>query len=273
MTIFEAVILGIIQGLTEFLPVSSSGHFVLGEYFLGLKESDDVTFVVLLHFGTLLSVVIYFRKRILEILYAIKLGISGNIVKVAKENYKVKEAIFLLTASIPAAVIGLAFEDFFEEAFSNLLGVSIALMVTGTILYLSEKAKLGTKRLNSTNTFLIGCAQAAAIIPGISRSGSTICTGLFLGIKKEMAAEFSFLLSLPVILGATILKVGGMIGANYTTHELIAFTIGTIASFVSGYFAIVLVMDTIKKKKFSYFSYYCWAVGLFGIIYFGFFLP
>lgn len=273
MTIFEATILGIIQGLTEFLPVSSSGHFVFGEYFLGIKGSKDVTFVVLVHFGTFLSVVVYFREKILEIVKVILLGISGNPIELFKENYKVKEAVFLITASVPAAIIGLAFEEFFEEAFSNLIGVSIALMVTGTILFLSEKAKPSDKKLSFVNTFLIGCAQAAAIIPGISRSGLTICTGLFLGIKKETAAEFSFLLSLPVIFGATILKIGQMVGSNYTNHELIAFSIGTIASFISGYFAIVLVMDTIKNKKFSYFGYYCWAVGLFGIVYFGFLLP
>jgi undecaprenyl-diphosphatase len=247
MDILQAVLLGIVQGITEWLPVSSSGHLAILQNLFGLGA--PVLFDIMLHLGTILAVVVVFWKEILEILKAVvKFDFTG-------ENGKL--AIFIIVAMVPTAIIGFAFKKTFESLFSNLTAIGIALIITGCFLFICErfkrKAELGFKE-----SLLVGIAQGIAIIPGISRSGATIGTGLLLGIEKEKVAKFSFLLSIPAIIGASIFDFNATelasVGWNYAL-------IGIIISAVVGYLTIKLLLNIIKKQKFWLFSIYCWILG------------
>lgn len=258
MEILKVIILGIVQGLTEFLPVSSSGHLVLAEEFLNFHD-PGVAFEVFVHLGTLFSVVIVFRKKILQMLVApFRVWVRGD------QNEEYREAanwvIYIIIGTIPAGVIGLLFKDEIEQIFSNVLLVIVMLSVTGTIMILSRYLTRSEKELNSGKSFLIGVAQAFAILPGISRSGSTIVTGMAMGIDRTKVAEFSFLLSLPAILGATVLKVNDLLASNISEGQIILLSIGALSAFISGYFAIVWLLDIVKKGKLEWFGIYCYLV-------------
>jgi undecaprenyl-diphosphatase len=249
--------LGIIQGLTEFLPVSSSGHLVIASEFLNFRESG-VAFEVFVHLGTLLSVLIAFRQDILKMITAPFLLIFSNDDKTEAKKYWLWD-ICIITGTVPAAVIGLMFKSEIEAAFSSFLLVLIMLTVTGIFLLLSRYASQKQDNLSVGKSILIGIAQAFAILPGISRSGSTIVTGLMLGMDRENAAKFSFLLAIPAILGASVIKINdlmtleGQISISY-------LLIGAIAAFISGYFAIIWLLDIVKRGKLEWFAYYCFFV-------------
>jgi undecaprenyl-diphosphatase len=260
MDVVQAVILGIVQGLTEFIPVSSSAHLVLIPHFFGWSI-PPVTFDVILHFGTLLAVLIYFRK---------------DIVKMLTGDYRLLNA--LIIACIPTFFIGAIFKDFLEGLFENPLGVSALLLITGFILWISpnkpspaagrrpiEKDK-EPSTVSFINALWIGFAQGAAIAPGISRSGATIVTGLFLGLTGENAVRFSFLLSIPAILGALVFKLKDFTLQPCNPVILQLCLAGGIAAAVSGYFAIKIVFKTIKTGKFKYFAFYCWVLGIIGVL-------
>lgn len=268
MSLFESVLLGIVQGLTEFLPISSSGHLVLGESLLKVKF-DDISFEVFLHFGTLFSVVIFFRHRIWSMLKALWLkarSISGSSVSsYNSENWRLFWQI--IVGSIPAGVIGLLFENILEKSFSSVIFVSVMLLVTGVVLFSTQFFKEKKENLTFGNTFIIGLAQAIAILPGISRSGVTISTGIFAGVKRSKVAEFSFLLSLPAVLGASLLKLKDVLGHTSLRLELRIYVIGAVTAFVVGYLSIKFLLNVIKKGKFQYFGYYCFAVGLLFLIF------
>jgi undecaprenyl-diphosphatase len=271
-----SITLGIVQGLTEFLPVSSSGHLVLASHFFGYEDQESA-FEIILHFGTLLSVIIYFRYDIYYLLketlfnffpfikYAF-LGLKRNVDK--EKIYSPYYSYFIVIASMPAAYVGLTYKDDIEQLFRNPLVAIICLFVTGLIMLVSRFAKERNKSLGSFQAFLIGIAQAIAILPGISRSGSTIVTGLFLGIKKEFVAKFSFLMSVPVIFGAFILKLNDLFAAHISTEQWISYGIGTLAAAISGYFAIMLVMTSVQKGKFEYFGYYCIFVSILSFLFY-----
>jgi undecaprenyl-diphosphatase len=262
--IIKAIILGIIQGLTEFLPVSSSGHLVIFSELLGFKE-QGIAFEVFLHLGTLVAVLIYFRKEIVQLLIApYQIWIKKDGTEENKEylNWDIQ----IIIATIPAVIIGLAFKDQIEAAFSNVFMVYFMLIITGLLMFSIPYIKQRDNKITVKRSFLIGMAQAFAILPGISRSGSTIFTGVIQGIKSETAAKFSFLMSVPVILGAVILKTKDLLEVPPSSAEMMNLIVGTIASAIAGYFAIIWIMDFVKKGKLQWFGYYCFAIAAIGII-------
>lgn len=259
MSVLEAILLGVLQGLTEFLPVSSSGHLALAEHFFGIT-SPGVTFEVFVHFGTALAVLWFFRARVVSILKAVLLW-------AARREYDRREArlaLYIIIGTVPAAVIGLAFDDLIGRLFDSPVLVSIMLLVTGTMLWLTRRIPPGERpRETARDAVLIGLAQAAAIMPGISRSGATISAGLGLGLDRRRAAEFAFLLSIPVILGATVASIGDVAGVGSDTAW--ATFAGTVAAFVSAIPAIAVLMRIVTVGRFHRFAYYCWAVGALGL--------
>jgi undecaprenyl-diphosphatase len=247
VTLIEIFILAVVQGLTEWLPISSSGHLVITQKALGLNL--PLIYSVMLHLGTLIVVLTAFRKDILEIIKA-----------VAKRDFQTQQgklALFIVIGSIPTAIIGLVFHDFLESLFSNLPAVGAALLITGIILFLSEK-RIGNKKMNTTDSLLIGLAQAIAIIPGISRSGATISTALLRKIDKKTAFKYSFLLSAPAIAGATIIESKQLALGNIDPIPLL---LGTIISMIVGYFSLKLLQKIVMNEKIHLFAYYCWAAG------------
>ncbi|CUS97237.1 undecaprenyl-diphosphatase [Candidatus Kryptobacter tengchongensis] len=268
MNYLESLILAVLQGLTEFLPISSSGHLVLAEHIFGVRKTG-IDFEVFVHFGTMLSVLVIFWKDIAGILTSFFSKIFQiNKFKVnfqSDENFKT--AILILWASIPAGVIGLLFEKKIEMIFQNPRLTALFLTITGLILFSTRFAKNNPdKDFNFVSSFFVGIAQAFAILPGISRSGATISAGMFSGINGVKSAKFSFLLSLPAILGATILKVKEIL--EFSLLEKIPILIfSTIISFITGYIAIKFLFKVISRGNFSLFAYYCLIIGFLGLIF------
>lgn len=255
--ILKSIVLGIVQGITEFLPVSSSGHLELAKYFLGENAmgEESLLMTVVLHFGTALATMVVFRKDILEIF-------QGLFKKGASQNF----AIYIIISMIPAALVGLMFEDQIEAMFSgNILLVCSMLILTGILLWLADRAKDTGKSVGISQAIIIGIAQAIAITPGISRSGATISTSVLLGIDKEKAARFSFLMVVPLIFGkiAKDLLDGEF---NKSQTDLLPLFAGFVASFVVGYFACSWMIKIVKRSKLLYFSIYCLIVGITGVI-------
>lgn len=255
--ILRAILVGIVQGLTEFLPVSSSGHIEIGQALLGLNYGEyEDQFSVILHAATALSTIIVFRKDIIEI-------ISG-LFKSDKESWMFSLKIIL--SMIPAAIIGIAFEEQIEALFNGkILLVGFMLLITGALLFLADRAKNTNKKVGVVDALIIGVAQAIAILPGISRSGSTISTSVLLGIDRSRAARFSFLMVVPLILGKMAKDIldGNM---TYTDELLLPFVGAFIGAFITGLFACIWMINLVKKSQLRYFSYYCFAVGIIAIV-------
>lgn len=247
MEIINQIILSIVQGLTEFLPVSSSGHLAVLQNLFG---DVDVSFDIFLHFATLLAVIVYFYKDICNIIK------DFLMLKTKSDNFKL--AIYLIVASIPVALIGFLLKDYIDAYFSSMLFVSFGFIISGFFLFAASKIKKN-KKLSMKNTFIIGLAQAIAILPGISRSGSTVSTGLLQGIKKDTAIKFSFLLSIPAIIGATAVKVDQL---KFSLPLMLPF----IIAFFTGMISIYTFLNLIKQKNLKYFAYYCWLVALLVIV-------
>lgn len=265
MTIWESIVLGVVQGLTEFLPVSSSGHIEMGKAIFGIEEKEaGLLFTVVLHFATALSTIIVFWKDIL--------GIFKGLFQF-KWNTKTRFSYFIAVSMIPAALVGIFLKDQIDDLYSgNVLLVSIMLLFTGVVLYYSDRATKKSGEVTSTKASFLGVVQAIAIMPGISRSGSTIATAVMLGIDREKAARFSFLMVLPLIFGAMAKEFKDyfdMSEAEQDTALLLDNTVivGFFAAMIAGYFACKWMIAIVKKSKLSYFAYYCWGVGLLGIGY------
>ncbi len=270
MTILQAVLLGIIQGITEFLPISSSGHLVLAEHFLGVPPSSDITFAIFVHFGTFVSVVVVFWKDIKGILLVFFAAVAHprSFLVRYREQEDLRLAVYILLASIPAAVVGIRFEESISAAFEDPKLVSVMLIVTGLILYLTRFARpLDDKPMSLGASLLVGCAQALAIIPGISRSGSTISTAMYLRVSPVRAARFSFLLALPVIAGGTVLHTNDLLTQGGGADGVLVVVIGAFMAFLSGYAAIRFLLRLVEKGKFSVFSLYCLVAGTLGILF------
>jgi undecaprenyl-diphosphatase len=256
LTFFHAILLGAVQGLTEFLPVSSSGHLVIFQHILGVQESP-LTFDIMLHMGTLLAVFIAFWDDIIDIL---------------KKPFT-RLTYLIVVGCIPAAIAGYLVAPVIEKAFESLLVVGLGLIFTGFALRFSEKwsrEKIGLKDIPNTSykdALFIGLLQAVAIVPGISRSGSTIAAGLFAGMERELAARFSFLLSIPVILGAGIFELSD-VSSSAWSQNLVPYTVGTLVAALFGYLAIKIVMRLVRHGRLSVFSYYCWAVALVTLVFY-----
>ena len=250
MDIFQAVFLGLIQGLTEFIPVSSSGHLVIFQNFFEIKE-NQLLFNVVVHIGTLIPIFIVFWKDIKEIIFL--------------KKEKRKEIFYILIAIIPTGIIGILFEDFFETLFSNSFLTDLMLIITGIILHLSEKINSGDKEIGQLKLWqplLVGIAQGGAIIPGISRSGTTIAASLSQGLNRKEAARFSFLISIPVIGGAGFLEFLDVMKSESINFEYKYLILGFLSASISGYFALKILLKVLTEKKLNYFSYYCWTVAL-----------
>ncbi len=267
MDLLKAILLGVLQGLSEFLPISSSGHLVLAEEILNFKEGG-LAFEVFVHFGTLLAVVWVFRRDILKMIRALPavFRLPGKSVTGEMRDYALLD-LYIIIGSIPAAVIGLLFEDTIERIFESTVLALAMLFVTGLIMWSSRYTREQREDMTPAHSLLIGMAQAFAIIPGISRSGSTIVTGLWLGIPRYLVARFSFILSVPVIFGATLLKLKDMLVAPPSNSEIVNLVFATVAAAVSGYFAIVWLLDIIRKQKLEWFGVYCFAVSILGLLY------
>jgi undecaprenyl-diphosphatase len=267
LDLIKALVLGIVQGLSEFLPISSSGHLVLVEEILNFTKGG-LAFEVFVHFGTLLAVLWIFRSDFIEMIKALPylLKIRSKTLPPGKKDYALLD-LYIIVGSLPAALIGIALEDTIEKIFENIILVLFMLFVTGIIMWSSRYPKEKREQMKTSDALLIGLAQAFAIIPGISRSGSTIVTGLWLGIQRNQVARFSFILSSPVIFGATLLKLKDLFQAPPPSNEIITYLAATIAAGLSGYFAIIWLLDIIKKKKLEWFGFYCIAVSVIGFIF------
>ncbi len=260
MTYLEVMIVSVVQGLTEFLPVSSSGHLVLASSLFGIRE-PGITLEIALHFGTFMSVLIVFWKDILNILIAF----FSHIWQIRKipENYRNNESfrlsLLVIVSMIPATLAGIFLRDLIEGLFESIQAVGIALVVTGILLFVTQWAPRLNKRPGFGSAVLMGVFQAFALIPGISRSGSTITAGLLGGVDREKVAKFSFIMALPLIIGATVMEIpqisyGG--GA-----EFLKLFVGMIIAFVSGVFALKWLIRVLVKGRLSSFSYYCVLLG------------
>jgi len=262
MGITEAVIMGLVQGLTEFLPISSSGHLVIARQLLGGVKEPGILFEIMLHLGTLLAVLVYFRVQIASILYSL---LPSSDMEGAKRKSRRGLALAVIVGTLPTVVIALLFKDVFEELFDSVRTVSFMLLITGVVLYLSDKVKKsGRETVSIRDALLIGTVQGMAIIPGISRSGSTIATGLFGGLKAETAATYSFLLSIPAILGAVVLHAGDLTG--FDNGNILPYTAGVLAAAISGFFSIKVLMKIVAGRNLRFFAFYCWTVGIGSLI-------
>ena len=266
MDILQGIIIGIVQGLTEFLPVSSSAHLVFVQNLLGVESS--LAFDTFLHLGSLIAVLWFFRYDIYKMLKSWWLSIGDILQGRFREGfyddpYK-RLAWYVIMATIPVGIVGLLFEDSVDALFSGALYVpAFFLFVTGTILYLSQRMPSGNINYNNITkkeALFMGLGQACAILPGLSRSGTTIAAGLTIGLDKEFAAKFSFILSIPAILGAFLLQakdIGSAMDVNF-----LPVILGFIASIIAGYMAIKWMLDLVQNRNLDIFSYYCWLMGL-----------
>lgn len=274
MSLIESILMGIIQGIAEFLPISSSGHLVLFQTFFGMEnvEENHMLFTVLLHFGTLISVCVYYWKDILDMIREFFLGIAAIAGKGRGEK-KMPPArrmvLLIVVATVPLVFI-VPIKGWMEQIFSSSIMVSIALMLTGFLLFFSDRMAKGRKNAKTAtvaDALIVGCAQAIGTIPGISRSGITISTGLFQGFERKFAVRFSFLMSLPAVVGANILELAEAIGSETAAAIPVpTYIVGIVVSALVGYFAIRLVNILSDQGKFGMFSYYCWVVGLGSLI-------
>ncbi len=256
--ILSAIILGIIQGLTEFLPVSSSGHLEIAKQILGHEAvaGENITMTIVLHAATALSTIIIFRNDVKEILA----GLFQF-----RWNDQSKFSLKILISMIPAAFVGLIFDEEIDNLFNgNLLLVGCMLIVTALLLFLADKARSTRQKVGFLNALIIGLSQAIAILPGISRSGATISTSVLLGLDKEKAARFSFLMVVPLILGKMAKDlISGEISAENT--ELAPLIIGFLAAFLTGLFACKLMIKLVKNSQLKYFSFYCIVIAIISI--------
>ncbi len=271
---FEAVLLGLVQGLTEFLPVSSSGHLEIGKVILGVETTDDLLFTTMVHAATVLSTIVVFRKEIWDLLVGFfgglkdwKIATNDAGRKVLVCNDQTDYLLKMVVSMLPVLVVGLFFKDSVEALFGSIQVVGFALIATALLLFFSDYAsRPGRKSIFPANeyrnglsywqAFAVGLGQAFAVVPGLSRSGTTISTGLICGVKREVMAQFSFLMVLVPILGETFLEVvGGESGAS--SVGALALVLGFVSAFLSGLFACKVMIALVKKAKLSWFALYC----------------
>lgn len=282
---FEAILLGLLQGLTEFLPVSSSGHLQIGKELLGIKNSGDLVFEVVVHAATVLSTIVVFRKQIWELLKSlfVKDGLFRSIAHPSKFNDGTDYVLKILLSMIPVFIVGMFFKDAVEGLFgSSIHVVAGALLVTAALLLLSDNAnkifgrccrrckcaeadavsdKGRRNGISYWQAFVVGLGQAIAVIPGLSRSGTTIATGLLCGVKRDVVAQFSFLMVLIPILGEAFLEIvgGDMVSSTVGALPLV---LGFISAFVAGLFACKVMIALVKKTKLGWFALYCAVVAV-----------
>ena len=275
MNIFQAIILGIVQGLTEFLPVSSSGHLAIIQNLFHINTDGGLLFDVLLHLGTLIAIFLVFWKDIVKLVIEF-FGIIGDFFRrfsdpdliVLSSAYR-KFVLLIIVSTIPTGILGYVGRHFVSYASTTLIIPGIGLIITSVLLFVCDRigdGRNGIKKISYLNAFEIGMAQGVATIPGISRSGATISVCLMLGIKKETAVKYSFIMSIPAVIGAAILEIKDVGGMTVNVSTVIAYVVGMIVSAVVGYFAIRFMIGVVRRKRYIYFSIYCMVIGLVAII-------
>lgn len=285
MELLKAILLGFIQGLTEFLPVSSSGHLTIFKHIFGM-EDVGISFDILLHIGTLIAVFVVYRKDIARLIYdgigilvdsCANIGIfvrrkrTGEFIRykrVINSSYR-KFALLVIVSTIPTAIIGILGDSLIESASSTILVPGICLLITGTLLLISDNLPNGSKTPKQTtykNALFIGICQGVATLPGISRSGTTITAELFCGLRREFAVKYSFIMSIPAIMGAAVLKLKDFGSDGITMPTLCNYLAGMAVAAVVGYVCIKTVLVLVKKRQFKGFAFYCYAVGSIAII-------
>ena len=274
LPIWVAIILGLIQGIAEFLPISSSGHLSIVQNLAKMQTAEDghLFFDVLLHLATLVSVCIFYRKDVTEMIREVISWFKPDTRKKTENTKGAPPArrliLMLVIATLPLFAI-LPVNKYIEQLYYNTIFIGIILLLTGCMLYISDRIEKGRKNEKSMrlgDAVAIGVCQAIATIPGLSRSGTTITAGMAMGLDREFAVKFSFLLSIPAILGANILALVGAIKEGIDTSLLPMYFVGMVVAGVSGYFALFLLRKISQKGKFGYFAYYCWAVGVVTIV-------
>ena len=275
MNILQAILLGAVQGLAEFLPISSSGHLAILQNLFHIETDTGMLFDVLLHIGTLTAIFVVFWKDIAKLILEF-FGIVADFIRrfrepdliVLSSAYR-RFVLLIIVSTIPTAILGFIGRDFVEYASSTLLIPGIGLIITSILLFVCDRigdGRKGIKKITYLNAFEIGIAQGVATIPGISRSGATISACLMLGIKKETAVKYSFIMSIPAVLGAAVLELKDAAGASVSGGTVIAYITGMVVAAVVGYFAIRVMINVVRRKRYLYFSIYCLVIGLVAII-------
>jgi undecaprenyl-diphosphatase len=262
MELLKAIVLGIVQGLTEFLPVSSSGHLVIGGQLLGFQE-HGIFFEVCLHLGTLVAVFVVFRRDIAAMIRAPLQYIRGDRQEQVRQH--LQWDLYVILATLPAVVVGLFFKENIEGFFTSTLIAYSMLVVTGLMMATARFLPQGDQPVNWWRSLVVGVAQAVAIMPGISRSGATIFAGMALGIDREKVARFSFIMSIPAILGAAVLHLGDVLAHPPGEEALLNIGAGTVAAALSGYLAIRFLLFIIRRNQLEWFGYYCLLLATVGL--------
>lgn len=286
MTLFQSVIMGLIQGLTEFLPVSSSGHLAIFKILFDVNTDTGILFDVLLHVGTLIAVclvyykdiirlIVEFIRIVIDVIFNVKTLFTNVIRKQDAEYRRIicnsyrKFVMLIIIATIPTGIIGFIGADLVEACSEWLLIPGICLLITAVLLFISDRIPDGNKKpkqVTLSNAFVIGICQGLATMPGISRSGTTITACVISGFDRKFAVKYSFILSIPAILGALVLQLKDLSGVTLVAGELRNYLIGMIVSAVVGYICIKTLLVVVKKKKFTYFGFYCVAAGIVAIV-------
>ena len=267
--------MGIVQGLAEFLPVSSSGHLAIAQNLMHLDTSTELLFDVLLHIGTLSAIFVVFFKDIVKLVIEF-FGIIADFIRrfrdpdviVLSSAYR-RFVLLIIVSTIPTGILGYVGRDFVEYASTTLLIPGIGLIITSILLFICDRlgdGRKGIKKISYLNAFEIGMAQGIATIPGISRSGATITACLALGIKKETAVKYSFIMSIPAILGAAVLEIKGASGADLAVGTIIIYLVGMVVAGIVGYFAIRFMINVVRRRRYIYFSVYCLIIGIVAIV-------
>ncbi len=273
MTYFEAILLGLVQGLAEFLPISSSGHLALLQQWFGVEENNVLLFAVLLHVGTLISVFIVYWKDIWELVVELCLTFkdifTGKGLRLEERPVR-KLGVMIIVATIPTGIIGILFNGFFDSLYTSVVPIGIGLIITGCLLVAAEKmgdSNKGIKEMKYSNALIVGVVQGIAICPGISRSGSTLFGSLICNLDRKFAVKYVFLISIPSILGSAVMEAPAAFEAGIDMTLLGPILVGMVVAAVSGLVAIKTMIKVVSNKKLSYFSYYVWVLGLIVVLY------
>lgn len=273
MTYLEAIILGLVQGLAEFLPISSSGHLALIQQAFGISEDNVLLFAVLLHVGTLVSVFIVYWKDIWELIVELCLTFkdifTGKGLRLEERPVR-KLGVMIIIATIPTGIIGLLFNDFFDSLYNSVVPIGVGLLITGCLLTVAEKMNAADKQIEKMkykDALIVGIVQGIAICPGISRSGSTLFGSLMCNLDRTFAVKFVFLISIPSILGSAILEAPAALEQGMNMADFGPILVGMVVAAVSGLIAIKTMIKVVSSKKLNYFSYYVWILGACGVGY------
>ncbi len=287
LDILKAIVMGLIQGITEFLPVSSSGHLAIFSKIFKMELDSTILFEVMLHFGTLVSIIVVFREdiwRLLREFFYILLTCIANFciwikrisgdksykyIKVISNSYR-KLVIFVIVSSIPTAILGFLSADLVEKASGSLLVVGICMMITAVVLVIADVLPRGKDHIKDvpySGAFLLGIAQGIATFPGISRSGATISCGMMIGMTKKTAVRYSFIMSIPVVLGATILKLFDLSSEPVNVAQVPAYVVGTLVAGITGYFSIKYMLKMVRRHRYYGFAVYCAVLSVVAIVF------